>query len=337
MQPNVLSKAVEASADPNRAQSVLDRLADTSAASLLKKLKADPAKIICALIAGSAASAELLVAHPDWISALLEPGALEHPRAAQGLKREVDKWLRPLLKADDYATAFSTLREFKQRDMLRIAARDLARLADSTDIMLELSNLADVCVDAVHAICWQQLTQRFGAPYHLDVDDRWRPTTFCTIGLGKLGGQELNYSSDIDVIFIYSDEGHVFKTPPRGTEQTGKGLNNHQFFIRLSEAIVAEIGKLTPEGMLFRIDLRLRPEGNAGPLARSLASYENYYAQWGQTWERMMLIKARPVAGDVALGMEFIETIHPFRYSRSLSERTLQRSPRSKNASRLKW
>src|SRR5262249_56738869 len=71
-------------------------------------------------------------------------------------------------------------------------------------------------------------------------------------------------------------------------------------------------------------DLRLRPEGNAGPLARSLESYENYYAQWGQTWERMMLIKARPVAGDLELGTEFIETIHPFRYPRSISERTLQ-------------
>jgi len=324
MQPSVLSKAVEACADSNRAQSVLDRLADTSAASLLKKLKTDQANIICALIAGSTASGELLVAHPDWISALLEPGVLDHPRVAQGLNREVEKWLKPLLKADDYTTAFSTLREFKQRDMLRIAARDLARLGDSSDIMLELSNLADVCVDAVHDICWQQLTQRFGSPYHRDADDRWQSTTFCTVGLGKLGGQELNYSSDIDVIFIYSDEGHVFKTPPRGTEQTGKGLNNHQFFVRLSEAIVAEIGKLAPEGMLFRIDLRLRPEGNAGPLARSLASYENYYAQWGQTWERMMLIKARPVAGDVGLGMEFIETIHPFRYPRSISERTLQ-------------
>ncbi|MGZ4964541.1 MAG: bifunctional [glutamate--ammonia ligase]-adenylyl-L-tyrosine phosphorylase/[glutamate--ammonia-ligase] adenylyltransferase [Limisphaerales bacterium] len=324
MQSNVLSKAIEACADPNRAQSVIDRLAETSAASLLKKIKADQANIICALLAGSAASGELLVAHPDWMPALLEPGALDRPRLAQGLKREVEKWLKPLLKSDDYATALSTLREFKQRDMLRIAARDLARIGDTNDIMLELSNLADVCVEAVYQICWQQLTQRFGSPYHLDADDRWQPTTFSIIGLGKLGGQELNYSSDIDVIFIYSDEGYVFKTPPHGSGQTGKGLNNHQFFIRLSEAIVAEIGKLTSEGMLFRIDLRLRPEGNAGPLARSLDSYENYYAQWGQTWERMMLIKARPVAGNVSLGMEFVETIHPFRYPRSISGRTLQ-------------
>ncbi|MDB6057056.1 MAG: glnE, partial [Verrucomicrobiales bacterium] len=188
MHSNVLAKAIEASADPNRAQSVIDQLAETSATALLKKIKIEQANIIGALLAGSAASGELLVAHPDWLPALLEPGALEHPRLAQGLKREVEKWLKPLLKADDYATALSTLREFKQRDMLRIAARDLGRVANTTEIMLELSNLADVCTEAVYQICWQQLTQRFGSPFHLDADERWRPTTFCTIGLGKLGG-----------------------------------------------------------------------------------------------------------------------------------------------------
>ena len=106
--------------------------------------------------------------------ALLEPGTLDHPRSGQGLKREVEKFLKPLLKQNDYATALSTLREFKQRDMLRIAARDLARIGDTTEIMLELSNLADVCLDAVHQICSQQLTQRFGTPYHLDANDRWQ-------------------------------------------------------------------------------------------------------------------------------------------------------------------
>ena len=101
---------------------------------------------------------------------------------------------------------------------------------------------------------------------------------------------------------------------------TGKGLSNHQFFIRLAEAFIAEVSRLTMEGTLFRIDLRLRPEGNSGPLARSLNSYENYYAQWGQTWERMMLIKARHVAGDVALSAEFLEMIQTFRYPRSVGE-----------------
>jgi glutamate-ammonia-ligase adenylyltransferase len=169
-----------------------------------------------------------------------------------------------------------------------------------------------------------QLTDRFGAPYHRDANDLWQPTPFCVLGMGKLGGQELNYSSDVDVLFVYEEEGTIFKTPPRKTDEPKKGMSNHQFFVRLSEMFIAEVSRMTPEGMLFRIDLRLRPEGNAGPLARSLSSYENYYAQWGQTWERMMLIKARGVAGDAQLAAEFLETIQPFRFPRSLNERVLR-------------
>ena len=101
-------------------------------------------------------------------------------------------------------------------------------------------------------------------------------------------------------------------------------LTNHQFFNRLAEAFIAEVSRMTPEGALYRIDLRLRPEGDAGPLSRSLAGYENYYAQWGQTWERMMLIKARGVAGDATLAAEFLELIQPFRYPRSINESVLR-------------
>ena len=139
------------------------------------------------------------------------------------------------------------------------------------------------------------------------------------IGLGKLGGQELNYSSDVDVVFVYSEEGEVFKDIPGAAAGARQTMSSHQFYKRLAEAFIAEITRNDPPGMLFRIDLRLRPEGDAGPLVRSLSSYENFYAQWGQTWERMMLSKARGVAGDPALAAEFIEMVQPFRYPRSLN------------------
>jgi glutamate-ammonia-ligase adenylyltransferase len=141
--------------------------------------------------------------------------------------------------------------------------------------------------------------------------------------MGKLGGRELNYSSDVDVLFLYSDEGGVFKEPPKA-KGAKPVLTNHQFFNRLAEAFITEVSRLSGPGMLYRIDLRLRPEGDQGPLTRSLASYENYYAQWGQTWERMMLIKARGVAGDEALAAEFLETIQPFRYPRSINPNVLR-------------
>ncbi len=314
---------MQSAADPKRAGQFIEQLTRTSLGGALEKASPEQARILCALLSGSQASGELAVAHPDWFAPLLEPEFLDHPRQEQGLRREVDGWLKPLLKASSYSAAFAHLREFKQREMMRIAARDLARLGTTEQVVREISNVADVCLETVYRLCWQQLTERFGKPYHLDANERWQETKFCVIGLGKLGGQELNYSSDVDVVFVYSQEGSLFKTPPRRHGNSGKRMGNHPFFIRLSEMLVSEISRLAPEGSLFRIDLRLRPEGDAGPLARSLESYENYYAQWGRTWERMMLIKARPVAGDRELGAEFIEMVHPFRYPRSLGERTL--------------
>jgi len=322
MKKVVWKEAIRACADPQRVQHYLDQLKTTGAATILKNASAEQARVLTALLSGSQTLSEMLIAHPNWLSAL-SPQLLQYPRQEQGTRREVNGWLRPFLQAGDRASAFARLREFKQREMLRIAARDLARLSTISEITREISNVADVCLDSVYQICLQQLSERFGQPYYQDANERWQPAAFCVFGLGKLGGQELNYSSDVDVIFIYSEEGHVFKAPPRKSQQAGKGLTNHQFFKRLAEAFIAEVSRLAPEGILYRIDLRLRPEGDAGPLTRSLTGYENYYAQWGQTWERMMLIKARPVAGDAALAAEFLEMIQPFRFPRSMSERTL--------------
>ncbi len=208
--------------------------------------------------------------------------------------------------------------------MLRIAARDLGRISGVREIIQELSDMADVCLEAVEQLCRQELSERLGEPRHQNAAGRWEPTRFAVFGLGKLGGQELNYSSDVDLVFVYTEEGQVFKTPAGARKPAATTLSNHQFFERLVERIVAEISAMTADGMLYRVDLRLRPEGDAGPLSRSLAGYENYYAQWGQTWERMMLSKARCVAGDAALAAEFLEMVQPFRYPRSLGERVLR-------------
>jgi [glutamine synthetase] adenylyltransferase / [glutamine synthetase]-adenylyl-L-tyrosine phosphorylase len=302
----------------------VERLRQTPAVGVLKKLTAEQARILAAVLAGSEASGELLAAHPDWLAPLLEPGSLNFSRREQGLAREVDHWLKPMLKRNEFEAAFANLRQFKQREMLRIAARDLGRLADAIEITAEISHVADVVLDAVFRLCLQSVTQRLGRPFHLDAEGHWEESRFAVLGLGKLGGQELNYSSDVDVLFVYSEEGHVFKTPPRPDEESGKGMTNHQFFTKLAEKWIAEVSQMTPDGSLFRIDLRLRPEGKTGPLVRSLDSYANYYAQWGQTWERMMLIKARPVAGDEALGAEFVEMVQSYRYPRSLSQRTVR-------------
>ncbi len=317
-------RAIRSAAEPQRAQQFLDQLAATTLVAQLRKTSAEQARILAALFSGSQFLSPLLLAHPDWLASSLSTDRLLHPRREQGLRREVNEWLQPALRARDYAGAFAKLCLFKQREMLRIAARDLARLSDAPQIIQEISTVADVCLSTVLQLCRLQLIDRFGEPWHQDADGRWHPTEFAVLGLGKLGGEELNYSSDVDVIFVYSEEGNVFKEPPRRATVPDHGMSNHQFFKRLAEAFIAEIARSTSEGKLFRIDLRLRPEGDSGPLVRSLGSYENYYSQWGQTWERMMLIKARCVAGDAALGAEFMEMVQPFRYPRSHNEGVLR-------------
>lgn len=339
MKNSALTKAIQSSADRERAKHFFELLSETeTGAATLKGTSSEQATLFATLFSGSQALGNLLVAHPDWLP-VLNVERLRFPRRIQGLRNEVQSWLAGLLEAKDYAGALSRLREFKQREMLRIAARDLGRLSNVSEITQELSDVADVCLDTVWRICRQQLVERFGEPWHQDAGGNWQRTEFCVLGMGKLGGQELNYSSDVDVLFVYSEEGDVFK----GASPTSSGvsqaraetrrrdagaprsvMSNHQFFTRLGEAFVAEISRISGDGMLYRIDLRLRPEGDAGPLCRSLGGYENYYAQWGQTWERMMLIKARLVAGDKGLAAEFFEMIQSFRFPRTVSENVLQ-------------
>jgi len=316
------TKALKTSADPERSRHLLDSLAAAGARAQLEKFSADSMRAFAALSGGSQALGDLLLAHLDWLP-LLDIERLKFPRRAQGFQQELGRLLGPALKTQNYSAALTELRRFKQRELFRVAARDLIRLSNVVEITRELSDVADVCLEAVFQIVRLQFTARFGRPFHQDANGRWQPTAFCVLGLGKLGGQELNYSSDVDLMFVYDDEGEVFKEPPTGKKVPRATMSSHQFFGKLAEAFSAEVSRTTEDGFLFRVDLRLRPEGDAGPLVRSLESYENYYAQWGQTWERMMLIKARHVAGDKGLAAEFVEMIQPFRFPHSINERVL--------------
>lgn len=314
---------LRAAADAARVRQALPELAATEAGDALAAASPELAANVVALLAGSQALGGVLLVHGPWIETL-QPENLAQPRPAASLRQEVETLLAPKRAQQDFAGAAQALRTWQQRELLRIAARDFTRRSDAAGITRELSDVADVCLAAVLELCRLQVETRYGAPWHQDADGAWWPTKFCVLGLGKLGGQELNYSSDVDVIFLYSEEGNVFRASPAKARKPAPGLTNHQFFTRLAEAFVGELTRFTPQGTLYRVDLRLRPEGDTGPLVRSLPSCESYYAQWGQTWERMMLIKGRGVAGDRALAGEFLETINPFRYPRSLDRGVLQ-------------
>ena len=191
---------------------------------------------------------------------------------------------------------FRALRRWKGREMVRIALREVAGAASLEETTTELSQIAEICIRRVFDHWNSQLRQQHGSP----------EAEFAILALGKLGGRELNHSSDVDLIFVYSDEGEL-----------SAGFSYHQFFNRLGEKILESFSTADPEGALLRVDLRLRPEGSAGPLARSLESMEHYYGGFGETWERLALIKARGVAGSRELAYEFLHRLQPFIYPKS--------------------
>src|SRR5437764_5436310 len=201
------------------------------------------------------------------------------------------------------AENFTALRFWKSCEMTRVALRELANAAPLEETTGELSQIAEICIRRVFEHWNGEFRQRYGSP----------DSVFAILALGKLGGGELNHSSDVDLLFLYNEEGQL---SPR--------FSYHEFFNRLGKKILEAFSAPHPEGSLFRVDLRLRPEGSTGPLARSLESMENYYAGFGETWERLALIKARGIAGSRELAYEFLRQHQPFIYPKSATPDLLE-------------
>ena len=250
----------------------------------------------------------------ETLGLLRHSAYLSHPADRVILAGRLAASLRDVRSDQDL---FRVLRRFRKQEMLRIGMRDLLGRADLTETVGELSNLAEACLQAVYELADADLRGRHGRPVVLNEDGSSAPAGFAVIGMGKLGGGELNFSSDIDLMYVYTADGETEGVTGPDGSPTNR-ISNHQYFIKLAEKLTAAIGQNTDDGFVFRVDLRLRPEGQRGPLAQSLGGYEIYYESWGQVWERSALIKARPVAGDEAVGREFIERITPFVYRKYL-------------------
>ncbi len=244
------------------------------------------------LLAISSSCAARFVRNPETLLWLHRPETCLAARDYGEMRNDL------LTLAGDSISAgnFGALRFWKGREMARVALRELATVAPLEETTAELSRVAEICIRRVFEHWNAELQSRYGSP----------STEFAILALGKLGGGELNHSSDVDLLFLYSDEGQL---SPR--------LSYHEFFNRLAKKILETFSKHHPEGSLFRVDLRLRPEGSAGPLARSLESMENYYAGFGETWERIALIKARGIGGSRELAYEFLRQHQPFIYPKS--------------------
>ncbi len=207
------------------------------------------------------------------------------------------------------------LRLFKIYEYTIIAANDLFYKKTVAEVTSHISSFAEAILQITYEFCMNKMINIYGKP----IDNDNHPVEFAIIGLGKLGGKELNFSSDIDIIFVYDTE----KGKTEGIN--GKNsISNSNFFIKLSENIKRLISVRTEDGIVYRVDLRLRPDGDRGDIALPLRSYEIYYELYGQSWERMMLLKARTVAGSKKTGESFIKTVSPFVFRRSIDFKLIE-------------
>ena len=283
--------------EPSKVETSLRQIADNwpQTAPPLRKVIQDfplgPAPLLH-LLAVSSICAARLTRYPETLLWLAHSDVSLAQRSLPQMASDLHEFASEAVAEDN----FRLLRLWKGRQMVRVALREIANVAPLEETTAELSQIAEICIRQVLSHWNKELRARFGSP----------DTELAILGLGKLGGGELNHSSDIDVIFFYGEEGQL---TPR--------LSYHEFFNRLAGKIIETFSSSHPEGPLFRIDLRLRPEGSAGPLARSLESMAHYYYGFGETWERLALIKARRVAGDQELSYEFLRQHQPFIYPRS--------------------
>jgi len=244
-----------------------------------------------------------LVNEPPLMADLLSSGDLEQPCDANHLRRRLDDRLSGVDREEELA---KVLRRFRRREMVRIAWRDLSGRADLTETMGDLSALADAVLDAALTFLYRRQCAKMGAP----VGPSGVPQELVVVAMGKLGARELNFSSDIDLIFAYPESGEA--SGAAGTP------GNDEWFTRLCRSLVRIIGESTADGFVFRVDVRLRPDGENGPLVMNFDNMERYYQEQGREWERYAWIKARPAAGDISSGRRLLERLTPFVYRRYL-------------------
>jgi glutamate-ammonia-ligase adenylyltransferase len=295
----VLDARLMGSADPDMALTNLIRFVEStlSKSSLFHDLVKYPVwlEVLISLFGSSQYFADILVRDPELFRWLTASDVLENFPTAEELSGELERIRRTFASADRQQNA---LRRLYRREILRIGARDVMGNSTLDSLTMAITSLADALIDAVVKISTTQMADRFPRP----------PSSgLAVIGLGKLGGEELNYSSDIDILFVYGEEEEML-------DRDDHAVTAHEYFNFLAEKVVQHLSRSTAEGHLYRVDTRLRPESGAGPLARSLASYVLYYESRGELWERQMLIKARAVAGNRQLGNLFIRQLKPFVY-----------------------
>lgn len=244
------------------------------------------------------------IQNPAMLLELLASGDLDRGFNSGELREQIARAVEQAGSEDDLARV---LRRQRARQQVRIIWRDLNRQADLVQTCLDLSDMADACIDNAYQWLYARHCQQFGTPIGRRSGEQQH---MVVLGMGKLGAVELNLSSDIDLIFAYPEGGE--------TQGVKRPLDNQEFFIRLGQRLIKALDPITVDGFVFRVDMRLRPYGSSGALVLSFNALEQYYQDQGRDWERYAMIKARVVAGDQQAGAQLLDMLRPFVYRRYL-------------------
>ena len=287
---------IDQSADPHRVSQYW-RDFQTRHPELLTELELHPERVtwLSVIFSCSRFLSEELLRHPEWLSSI----------------RDLDF----ALSSEDFSESFSSFKHksdvalslalFRRQELVRIVLRDRLELAPLSEITEEISNLSDAILDCALAHVEIDLQARYGVPFEVSESGAKTMASFCVLALGKLGGRELNYSSDVDLMFLYSGSG----------ETTGpQVISNNEYFKKVASQFVNLLSTYTSAGLCYRVDLRLRPDGNLGEVALSLSAARDYYASRARSWELQMMIKARVCVGDAELGRQFLYFVEPLIY-----------------------
>jgi [glutamine synthetase] adenylyltransferase / [glutamine synthetase]-adenylyl-L-tyrosine phosphorylase len=250
-----------------------------------------------------------LLQHPDWLQGISE---IHRPLSVADYKEHLSAFLNERAVASPTALDLAL---FRRKELLRLVVRDASGFDTLSEITEELSNLADSILGRALEKVRSEIADRYGSPLIEDGSGVTVPAAFTVLALGKLGGRELNYSSDIDLMFLYSGNGET-----SGPEK----ITNKEFFKKLANQFTSLLSTYTAAGVCYRVDLRLRPEGSLGDVCISLAGAQEYYWNRARDWELQMLIKARVAAGDEALGRALLDFVEPSIYSTTLDFSTIE-------------
>ncbi len=294
-----LLQEIFASPDPDMAMTNLERfLCAVGSRSTFYALLAENRevlKLIVSLFGMSEFLSKIFIGHPELLDSMVARTLASSYKEYKVMAEELGLMLH---LAGNFEERLDVLRRYRHEEFLRIGMNDIYGKLGQTEIATQLTTLATACLNAACAIARQELS-RFGRPLYVDSAGNEHEADFAVIGMGKMGGMELNYHSDLDIIYIYDHKGFT-----DGVKQ----ISNHEYFAKLGQKIIMILTTQTREGYVYKLDTRLRPSGNAGPLVTSLDSFKAYHRDEAQVWERQALTKSRVVLGGDTL-KEGIEEI----------------------------